>query len=107
VHVGDLDGTGERLSSSKWRARVVVVVHDDLDAPNSGVQVSVRFGPNASLTCTTNDLGRCSVAKRYQTSKAKVTATVVGLVGQLPYDGAANHDADGDSDGTSIVVLRP
>jgi hypothetical protein len=107
VHVGDLDGTGERLSSSKWRARVVVVVHDDLDSPNAGVQVTVRFGPNASLTCTTNDLGRCSVSKRYQTSKAKVTATVLGLAGQLPYDGAANHDADGDSDGTSIVVLRP
>lgn len=107
VHVGDLDGAGERLSSSKWRARVVVVVHDDLEVPNAGVQVAVRFGANASLTCTTNDLGRCSVSKRYQTSKAKVTATVLGLVGQLPYDGSANHDADGDSNGTSIVVLRP
>lgn len=103
---GDLDATSELVSSSRWQARVTVRVHDDLEAPVTGVQVAVRFGAKGSLTCTTNDVGRCLVTKRYQTSKPKVTATVLGLEGPLPYDPGSNHDPDGDSDGTSIVVFR-
>jgi hypothetical protein len=37
-----------------------------------------------------------------------VTFTIAGITatGRV-YDGAANHDADGDSTGTVIVVSRP
>ncbi|HEX6131486.1 MAG TPA: hypothetical protein VF044_07120, partial [Actinomycetota bacterium] len=107
LHVGDLDGNGVRVSSKKWDARVTVRVHDDLEVAVAGVTVAVRYGTKGSVTCVTNDVGRCTTSKRYGNAKAQITVRVLGLTGALPYDATANHDPDADSNGTSIVVRRP
>ena len=55
-------------------------------------------------------VGVCTVSKAsISTTVGSVTFTITGvtLSGRV-YDGAANHDPDGDSTaGTSIVVSRP
>jgi hypothetical protein len=50
----------------------------------------------------------CTVSKRYRKAKASVTFRVTSVTypGAM-YASGANHDPDGDSDGTSIVVARP
>ena len=67
-------------------------------------------GASGSATCRTSVVGVCTVSKAsISTTVGSVTFTITGvtLSGRV-YDGAANHDPDGDSTaGTSIVVSRP
>ena len=55
--------------------------------------------------CTTNGVGQCTLF--LQKSGGNVTFTVGSL--EAPhnvYVAAGNHDPDGDSNGTSIVIRR-
>jgi hypothetical protein len=60
--------------------------------------------------CTTGTNGACTVqkAKLPRTSVASVTFTVMAATRSgWTYTSASNHDPDGDSTGTAIVVTRP
>lgn len=109
LHCGDLDGTSSN-SGKNWKATVVVKIHDDNHAPVSGAFVSAQWstgapaGPamtdaNGTCTFTLNSINK-------QISSVALTITNVDYAGAI-YSAAANHDPDGDSNGTRITVSRP
>jgi serine protease AprX len=110
LHVGDLDKASAK-SGSKWTARVTILVHDDLEQPVSGVTVTGKWsnGATGTVTCTTDAGGLCTVTKTgLNTKTTSVTFTVTGLTkSPLTYLATANHDPDGESSGTVIVVSKP
>ena len=77
----------------------------------SGAKVAGSWsgGYTGTGSCTTDGTGRCQVAtgsisKKVASVKFTVTsATLAGYVYQSP----ANHDPDGDSNGTAIAIARP
>jgi hypothetical protein len=110
-HVGDL----ERAASSTgktWTARVTIRIHNAAESVVAGAVVTGFWSDGASgiVSCTTTSSGACTVQKTKlsKSSIASVTFTVtsVTLAGST-YTPSANHDPDGDSTGTTIVVLRP
>ena len=111
VHIGDLDGSGTPLQNNRWDATVTFTVHDANENPIAGATVSGSWsnGANGSASCVTNALGQCSVTKnnvRGTFSSVTFTVNNVTSAGNT-YDAGANHDPDGDSNGTIIVVSHP
>jgi serine protease AprX len=109
IHVGDLDDASITLSSTRWRARATIRVHDGAHAAVSGVLVRGRFGPNGStLSCTTGAAGACTLKRDLNRTRLSIDFVVLGLSKEAhTYLAASNHDADGESNGTRIVVTRP
>lgn len=110
IHSGDLDGSSA-LSGKAWKATVQVTVHDGNDNPVSGATVSVQWGGGVSgpTSLTTDANGRCAFVSG-SISKAIPSATLSIMNMSHPalsYDASANHDPEGDSNGTTIVVNRP
>ncbi len=112
IHVGDLDGIRFR-NGKTWSATVEITVHDASDNPINGATVTGVWDPAglASDECTTGNLGgngTCIVLyPSISRKQGAVTFTVTGVT--MPgktYDAAANHDPDGDSNGTSITVVK-
>lgn len=102
LHVGDLDGSSTSAGGS-WTATVTVAVHDASHAPVAGVPVAAAWsgGYSGNAACTTDASGQCSVtsggiAKKRGSVSLMVTAPA-----------GPNHDPDGDSNGTTITVLKP
>ncbi len=111
LHIGDLDGSGQD-SGRKWDAEVTITVHDADHNPVANATVYGVFpgGRGApTVSCTTDGSGVCTVSKtNINGNSASVTFTVEDVThASLAYDAAANHDPDGDSDGTVIVVNKP
>jgi serine protease AprX len=109
VHVGDL-GSIATANGSRWDAVVFVTIHDNAETPLSDVTVNGSWGgsANGSGSCVTGSDGTCSISKNnLKTNVSSVTFTVTGLSASLPYDSSSNHDLDGNSDGTIIVILKP
>jgi thermitase len=112
VHVGDLDAT-KINSGSTVSIQVTVEVHYDTEALASGAIVSGNWtggyqASNVSCQTPTNGSGRCVVASGpipKRIGSATFTVTGVTDAGGLPYD-AVNHDPDGDSNGTTIAVVK-
>jgi serine protease AprX len=109
MHVGDLDDVSVTLSSTRWRARATIRVHDGAHAALSGVLVWGRFGPNGStLSCTTGAAGACTLKRDLKRSRLSIEFVVLGLSKEAyTFLAASNHDPDGDSNGTKIVLTRP
>ena len=109
THVRDLDDTSIPLTAKKWRARVAIRVHDGDHAVLPGVVVRGRFGPNGGvLTCTTGTGGSCSLHRDLARTRASIVFSVLGLTRSgYTYQSGGNHDPDGDSNGTTIIVTRP
>lgn len=110
VHVGDLDASATwNPARTRWTATVTVEVHNEAHAPESGVKVSFSLGDGTTRSCTTNTSGVCIVNSKFQLSNvSSLTFTVTGLTksGRV-YAPETNHDPDGDSTGTVIIVNRP
>lgn len=105
-HVGDLDGVAVNLGRT-WRAEVVVTVHDGDDVAMAGAQVSVTLGTGGTAACTTGGDGTCTVTSaEVRKNVHAVTFEVTAVATTDGYDAGANHDPDGDSDGTTITVTR-
>ena len=109
MHVGDLDGSSS--GSGKWTATVTVTVHDANHNPVANATVSGNWSNGASGTasCTTNSNGQCSVSKSgINRGKNSVTFNVNNTSRSgFTYNSGSNHDPDGGSNGTRIVVPRP
>jgi hypothetical protein len=107
--VGDLDRRSVNLTSTRWRARATIRVHNGDHGLLPGVVVRGRFGPNgAVLTCTTAPGGACTLRRDLKRSRARIVFVVLGLSKtSYVYAASSNHDPDGDSDGTRITVTRP
>jgi hypothetical protein len=110
LHCGDLDGSSVAQSSSKWRASVTVTMHDGNDDPVQGASVTVWWSTNAAATATTDANGRCTftLGNLSRQSTPSVSMEITNAThATLTYNSGVNHDADGDSNGTSIVVTGP
>ncbi len=108
VHVADVDATSVWVTATRWKATAKVLIHDEAHAAVAGAKVTGTWTGGKSASCTTGTNGRCQVAKRYGKAKASVMFTVTSVTYPgATYASGANHDPDGDSDGTSIVVPRP
>lgn len=111
MHVGDLDRAASNVNNSFWRASVTITVHDSNENPVASATVSGSWsgGTSGSASCTTNSSGQCTVQKNLSKSRvSSVTFTVNNVTRSgYTYNAGANHDPDGDSNGTSITVNRP
>jgi len=108
MHVGDLDGTAVRNANKRWTATVTIRVHDGDHALLGGVVVTASWQGGISATCTTGASGACSVSRQFQNSKTSVSLAVSNLSkAGYTYQPSANHDPDGDSNGTTITVRKP
>lgn len=111
VHVGDLDDVSTASGHKKWNASVDVLVHDASDLPLAGATVYGTWSDGASgdASCLTGANGRCTLSANGVMFKTpSLTFTVSDVVqGTLTYSAALNHDPDGDSDGTSILLSMP
>lgn len=110
VHIGDLDAVAS-ASRKGWTASVTVRVHDLTEKPISGVTVYANWSGGISLSksCKTNTSGVCTISSGNipaSTSSAVFTITKAVRSGQV-YNPSANHDPDGDSNGTSLTVIKP
>ena len=89
---------------------MTILVHDQnhRPAPNAIVAGWWSSLPNVSRTCKTGANGTCKITSgTLPASVLDVTFTVTGIAhATLTYQSAANHDPDGDSDGTAIKVYR-
>jgi serine protease AprX len=109
-HTGDLDKTSVLVTTTSWKATVTIYIHNASENPLSGAKVNVSWsgGATGTTSCTTNTSGYCSVSKSLSTSKTSITLTVTSATkSSYTYNAAANHDPDGDSTGTVIVVSKP
>jgi PKD repeat protein len=111
VHVGDLDGLGAEAPRGRWDATVTITVHDSSEGAVSGALVEGAWsdGATGGTSCTTDASGQCSVTKANLKSNVPgVTWNVSNVTsGAGAYVAGDNHDPDGDSDGTSVVVPQP
>ena len=113
IHIGNLDATTS-TSGNRWSATVEITVHDANHNLLNGATVVGHWsvlGLNSD-TCTSGDLGgngTCIVLfPSLKRSVTSVNFTVVSVT--FPgstYVRADNHDPDGDSNGTTIKVIRP
>ncbi len=111
MHVGDLDGSSVLSGrGGKWNATVTIRVEDSGHAPVDGATVSGSWsnGANGSGSCVTSG-GTCAITRNnINRNSSSVTFTVTGVThGTLVYASGDNHDPDGDSNGTVIVVAKP
>jgi subtilisin len=115
IHVGDLDGQSIKLSRGNWQVAVTVTVHDTNHDPVIGAMVTGTFYQNGSLVQQASDVvtasgGTCTIYSGQlpdKKGKANVTFVVNNVTyDPLTYDASNNHDPDGDSDGTTIIISK-
>ena len=105
--MGDLDRRAKNVGAN-WRPQVKTLVHDNLENPLAGVLVTFNVSGVGTRTCTTAPSGICEVPVTVSDSVPSLTYTVTSLSKTgYTYDPGANHDPDGDSNGTVIVVNQP
>lgn len=112
MHVGDLDGSSVSANrGGKWNATVTITIHDAAESPVANAIVSGAWsnGANGSGSCNTDGNGQCGLVRsNINRNTSSVTFTVTDVTGGgLAYESNDNHDPDGDSDGTSIIVTAP
>ena len=110
VHVGNLTGTSSS-GSSYWVAGVSTFVHNANHQPVGGAKVTATWstGSKSSGSCTTTSGGFCAITSgRISNTSATVTFTVTKISKSgYTYKPALNHDINGDSTGTIMVVKKP
>jgi len=111
VHVGNLAGVAA-TSGSTWSATVTITAHDARHDLLNGVTVRGSWGGALTGECTTGEAGgngTCSVVYAAIPTTTWLAAFSVSSMTRsgYTYKLAANHDPDGSSNGTSIVLRRP
>ncbi len=109
MHIGDLDASTASGKGGKWDATVTITVHDAADDPVANATISGTWSDGTAGSCVTDGSGQCIITlSSINKNTDSVTFTVDSVSASgYAYDAGANHDPDGDSDGTSIVVGKP
>jgi len=114
MHIGNLGGTSAAIAGARWRATVTITVHNVDHDPVSEATVTGAWSAGdtngQTLACTTDGSGQCAVQSgRLSLADDASVSFVVTTVTRsgLTYLPSVNHDPDGDSTGTSIVVVGP
>ena len=108
AHVGDLDGAS-KAQQNVWNATVTITVHDSRHAVVSTAAVTGLWNDGTSATCTTNADGQCAVIRSAIPRKTTSVSFSVTNVTRpaFVYKSEDNHDPDGSSTGTAILVIKP
>jgi dipeptidyl aminopeptidase/acylaminoacyl peptidase len=115
IHIGDIDGSASNQPKT-WNASATIAVHTAAHGAVGGWGITITgfWDDGTAASCSPDSSGRCVISKYNIARKASaVTFTISGAVhtGEVlqtfAYSAAANHDADGDSNGTVIRVRRP
>lgn len=110
IHIGDLDATAV-AGKSNWTANLTLSVHDATHTAVAGVTVAGAWsgGATGKTSCKTNTSGQCTLSKgRIDNRQTGVTWSVGKLTKTgVTYVAGANHDPDGDSTGSVILVKKP
>ena len=111
MHVGNLTSTITRGTSGKWNTNLTFMIHPATETPLATVVVTGTWsnGATGTVSCTTNSSGTCSVSL---SNLAGTTTSVTFTVNSLSRAGYAytpinNHDDDGSSNGTTIIIRKP
>lgn len=111
MHVGDLDRGAMKQGTKNWVGQVSVLVDNGSHASVAGAVVTGTWsgGFSGTASCTTDTSGRCTVVTgNIPNKKTSATFTVTSVTASgLSYASGANHDPDGDSNGSQITVNRP
>ncbi len=112
VHIADLDASASPGSKkNNWDAAVAITAHDQNENPLTNATVSGNWNGDVpgSDYCITDNNGSCTLnMSSIRGNIDSVDFTVDGISGNnLWYSSSANHDPDGDSNGSSITVQRP
>jgi subtilisin family serine protease len=111
IHSGDLDGSSSPGIPNRWNAVVTITVHMSDEAPAGGVTVSGVWsgGVSRSGSCLTGSSGQCTLTlTNIKNTVSSATFSIIGMThSEWVYQESANHDPDGDSNGTTIVILIP
>lgn len=108
LHSGDVDATAAKQKNT-WTAAVTIAAHGSTHALVSGATIRGSWSTGPTGSCTTTATGRCTLTGPQMARKVgSIIFTVTAIVATgRSYDATLNHDPDGDSNGTSIVVKRP
>ena len=110
IHVGDLDRSSVS-SGTKWNGTATILVHNNNHQPVSGATVYGVWtnGATGSASCVTNSSGLCSITKTgLKATVASITFTVTNIARTgITYQSSVNHDPDGESNGTFIIITKP
>jgi hypothetical protein len=92
---------------NSWTALVTIEVHDAAHQPLLYATVTGVWSDGTTDTCDTGSVGRCGLGKPSLPKKtASVTFTVQSVTRYSYAYAPANHDPEGDSNGTRIVISR-
>jgi len=107
VHVGNLGGATTN-NGNNWKAVITVAVHDGSHAAVSGATVNGSFSTGGTGSCVTAANGTCTITSgAIRKNIPSSTFNVTGVSGSgLSYAAGSNHDVDGGSNGTTIIVTR-
>jgi len=110
LHVGNLDRSSI-ASGRNWNAVVTILVHNGLEIPiaNAAVTGKWKNGSTGTFTCITSSNGQCSIIKTglgSSTLGVSFSVTKITLL-SFVYNSSANHDPDGNSNGTTIIIVKP
>lgn len=110
IHVGDLDGLAETLDGN-WKVQVTIHVHDNKHnlVANAIVTGTFSDGYGGTGSCTTDASGSCNIISDLATAgSTAIVFTITDLsYSSLSYISNANHDPDGESNGTIITIQNP
>jgi hypothetical protein len=119
VHVGDMDAGPSFWDDGVawWAAEATVAVHKAYHNPLAGALVRATWTTTNTVvtgaSCYTGIDGRCTMASldvgleiHKKDSFIELSVTSVEY-GSLVYRPQENHDEEGDSNGTTIVLQRP
>lgn len=110
IHVSDLEAWSESGRGSRWQAYLAVTVTDAGESPVSGatVQASWSGAAGGGGTSVTDASGVATFATGNIRGDGLVTFTVTSVSHPaMSYDPALDGDADGDSDGRTIIIGPP
>lgn len=109
LHSGDLDGT-RVTARNGWKATVTVTVHDATHNPVVSANVSGSWYGGATGTTKGTTLSEGTVTFTSPNINSKVASVgfvITGITATgYEYTASENHDAEGDSNGTDIKVLK-
>ena len=110
IHIKNLEGISFQSRRNKWKASVVIVVHDYNCYPVDGMTVNGIWtgGYTGSGSCITQE-GSCSVTSGdINIHKSQTTFTIQNILSpNFTYNPIENHDGVGDTDGLNITISSP
>ncbi|HUF70539.1 MAG TPA: PKD domain-containing protein [Longimicrobiales bacterium] len=113
LHIGNLDGLATswvKYGKQYWSASVLIAVHgaDERIVPDARVDFAWSGAVVKTGSCVTKSTGVCTVdSGTLNWKRGKVKLTVTGVSAPGSAYSAANHDDDGSSNGTEVIVRKP